>query len=212
MLKAEDEQYNTIASTLNELTANGSYNIDLVISNTVYEVAKVDRINGYKKADMQLTAANGQPMVFISLKKGANPKDTFGFGGLGSYKTHPVLKDFKKKVRKRKHPRNTSYAMKLDTANDIHVDLMLKVMYGKEYNTDELSPDNVHYIMYGNTTVINNSSGNYLCADKTLNNGELYDGTLQVQTMYSTDRNDLGIKNTATQLRHEGSRKVTHYV
>jgi hypothetical protein len=210
-LQAEDRQIQQLEYICLTNNCNNT-NFNLVISNTTYEVNRVERVNGFKKADAVLVDNSGHSQVYISLKKNYKPSGTFGFGRVGTYITHDVVQEFILKLPWKEHPPQLSYAMELNASNNVHEDFMLHIMYGKEYNTSSFCEENVNYIIFGDISCHVEANAVILDCDCLYTNGTVYPNKIQLQTNYNIGRNDLRLKNTSVQLRQQGSRKVTHYV
>lgn len=215
-LQAEDNTFNNLNNKITEIKKENNIDSIRLFSNTFcrpIEINNVEKVKGFQKADIVFVDTENKPVIFTSLKKTYNARGTWGYGGLSSKRKHPALQEFLTKLNITEHPERESFALELDTNNSIHRNLIMLTMYGNDYGAASYGINNVDNIVFGEIDLdFYDDTCYYMKAEKILMNGELDHKRLYIQTNFSADRNDCGIRNATVQLRHKGSRKVTQFV
>lgn len=179
------------------------------------EIEKAEKINGTPKADFVLLAPNGYSSLFISHKAGTTMNDFQQFGGVSKFANNEMVMSFGNNL-KQDYPEGISkitVASLLNVNQKIsHYELAVKSMYGHEFGSD-FSKDNVHEIRQGELQLIRSTGNTYtLSSVHVFTNGEVPDNLkLMIYARGSSDRNDLGIKNTRVLVGPNNGRKVDRY-
>tara|TARA_S200002703_G_C3760022_1_gene233930 strand:+ start:59 stop:1018 length:960 start_codon:yes stop_codon:yes gene_type:complete len=153
---------NSISNQIQDiLGTEGKDFFTIKIDNKKYKVNGIETTPGTPKSDFHLTF-NGEPVVFISHKKGTTAKHYQQYGGT-SLKSgeiihnHPEVKSFIQKIAKlfpEGMPPGSSVYRPIDDTN-----LKMLAIYGPDYGK-EFGYDNVTLLLQGNVKL--NKTGNNL--------------------------------------------------
>lgn len=200
----------------------GKDHIVLHHNNKVHHITHAEKVPGVPKADFKLHDKNGNHL-YISHKdyKGSgDPAKSYNqLGGVSKFKDHPAVKHFQSQVNKH-HGGSAegkgTIAMKLDTSNRQHQDLVKKALFGHEHGSRKHGTNAVQSLVQGKMNLVKHKDGHKIDATHIMHHNEKLKHHYQIFARTarsgSSKRNDLGLKNTRVGIGMQAGRKVSHYI
>lgn len=173
---------------------NGQPSIKLAVGTQVVDAAGVIKVAGNVKADAEIVNAAGNPVAWISLKDGTNPKGFGQWGGINHLGKNPDVVKFVQDLKAAlgtTFPRGPTYGMKTSDQN-----LQALVCFGKDYGGAP-GISNVDLILQGHPTLKKGSNQGYvLTGAHTWHNGDIPAGEYEpvLTARFQEGRNDFGIR------------------
>lgn len=180
------------------LTSTGKSSITVKIGDQTYpDIVGAETQSGMPKSDFNLINSEGEPVIFISHKKGSKAGDFIRWSGFTMYAEDPEVQSFNDALRKfiadnnlEGVPRKSIFVTPVKNS-----ELIKELIYGPEYGGD-YSKHNVNIILQGTPKFTPAGEGVYeLDSNHTLIPPQLPEGdyTPYLTSKYRSDRTMFGI-------------------
>lgn len=190
---------------------------------TVTDVVGIEKTAGTPKSDFHLINSDKTPVIWISHKDGRGAKDFQQWGGISAriepnIHNNPETQKFIEDLRKA-YPNGVGAEAGQPAAVYRSIrDSKLKFMsvYGNEYYTAKLGPQNVSILLQGPPRFVSRGNNIFVFDANNIHfNGESMDAT-QFEPVFMAirkgDRNDAGIKGTRIVISPIAGRKAVEFL
>lgn len=191
-LDKESGQIIALNSAIEEKLKDNQF-IRLIVGGRVVNATSVNKVHGNAKADAEILDNNGEPVAWISLKNGSNPRDMNQWGGISEFTDHPEVQEFTNSIRNKfgnTFHEYESYGKLIKDSN-----LKAKIVFGKNFGGSR-GLYNVDMVLQGNPILKKINDTTYLLiATHYWKNGNIptstYDPVFLIK--YTNGRRDFGI-------------------
>ncbi len=192
----EQGQIQSLDSLFKDKLNNDKF-LRLTVGDRVVEAFGLRKSPEGVKSDLEILGENEQPIAWISLKHGTEPKHFGQWSGITEFSLHPEVKGFADQIKSKVVNQGETYPKKITYGTKIN-DQKLKsqACFGKDYGSKQRGINNVDLILQGQPVIEKSSNNTYkITADRMWINGNIpsenYEPILIVR--FASDRSNYGI-------------------